>query len=386
MDMQKNLLALIQLRLAARRRYASASHGQAAKLAYAYAKQALSGEGLYDMMGRLIVLEGAAGVKEMSWARNPVRGMSKAKLHFAEQIDNMHPEWFSGEDTGMLRMLTRTLDGFLSRSGVPDMSGEDLVQDGLAGLGATIEVDGKVTRRKIKNKFWESGNYLSDKILSGVESPTKVAAGTLGKALKKMALNTIKVHKRHQELMGVQVQENNELSRGGESESGYGVAEPASNKAVFDEMFYGNGPLGQRARTAIRKIINQKLPSSVRGIMLAWVDGLDRGEFLKGVALATAAGFEISNASKVRVFKAWKKSAPIIFKALGADTQLMKDFSLALSARGIELSPVSWADIMKNPGEFGKHAHQGASLHQDVSRLASQVPSLRQLLLPLLRG
>jgi len=109
-----------------------------------------------DMVARLQVLEGVAGVSEGLWSnKSPVSGLASAKKHFIEKP--ISEEWFLPKDTGLYKRAAFTFAKVLDK--INTTSTEELLQGLMAGVGPSGE--------KVDRMFNAIGEFLKDRILSG---------------------------------------------------------------------------------------------------------------------------------------------------------------------------------------------------------------------------
>ena len=91
-----------------------------------------------------------------------------------------------------------------------------------------------------------------------------------------------------------------------------------------------------------------------------------------------------------KVKKHWMAAMPVIFQAMEGNQSLQRAVRNRLDTLGVETQDISWSDIMEDESTFGRFRKYGfqmeAILRQDVCKLASGHPELRQHLVPLLRG
>lgn len=146
----------------------------------------------YDMMLRLQVLEGAAGVPPRTWWEKGPRGLAMAKAHFEEKGETgINPSWFVPQDSRAFEVLEAQLKG-VAKGVVQPL---DVIHSALFG----IPLDPSVTKQN-KIKLYEVGVKLKQGILSGEETPKKAIAGMGGKYIRQLVIAEIKAMSRHRAL------------------------------------------------------------------------------------------------------------------------------------------------------------------------------------------
>ena len=100
----------------------------------------------YDMVMRLQVLEGVhtGSAKNLTWYRNPRRGMAAAKDAFEGM--NVHPDWFSSKNTKLVGVVYGLVDkaykSYSRATGGLRNTTEDIMQNAIAGLGISLDPEG----------------------------------------------------------------------------------------------------------------------------------------------------------------------------------------------------------------------------------------------------
>ena len=160
-----------------------------------------------DTMARLQVLEGAAGLAEWTWSRNPRQGLAKARAYFADKPGvTLDPSWLVWADTGMVTHIFRIILSMLASSrATGEMRGPaDILINGLMGIGTTgVKYPGGPT-------LYGVGKKLADQVFSGKETPASVASGTGALQFKQRALDTIKGLRTKQRITGPTVRDDEE--------------------------------------------------------------------------------------------------------------------------------------------------------------------------------
>jgi hypothetical protein len=229
-------------------------------------------------------------------------------------------------------MLLARLEGDLSRAGIRFLSGEDLLQQALAG----INTNGS----RGKHRFHAVGVLARENILSGVETPSRLAGGTLGTWVHRMALNVIK-------------------KKGGAEISTSGLGErPMSNRPeaaaptqdsaqILIDCMVGSSEIALKLRHLLAGVVDRRFPDRnttrvARQIMHTWLGALGEGKLLlPGMGWAIAAGLidpseglkahRHRNNGVVQVSKTWRKIKPLFRQALAHDAGVRSLIDLRLS-------------------------------------------------------
>lgn len=215
----------------------------------------------FDMICRLQVLEGAAGVRPGTWSNRGKMGLRAAADSFKNE--SVQPAWFATTDTGMYMLLWRQVDQVLRK--VPGVDADDIMANALSGLALDLG--------ESKRPLYEAGRKLADAIKSGDESPTKVAAGLAGFFLKRKALNEVKRQQRQQKIMGPTLQDNEAGTIPDESEQD-------SFEALLLAMRDKSDPLGRRLRQIMRDQIEARRSEDAKAGLHYWLDTFEKtGQF-----------------------------------------------------------------------------------------------------------
>ena len=134
----------------------------------------------FDMLARLQILEGVAGVVTPGpkvsgpWSRNPRQGLRAARDHFSGT--NINPEWFSTRNTGLVLRIRKMVERAArkwSRGHESHFTAEDILQNSLMGLrkdGETLLPYGPVLML-----FGIKSKHLKSAIPAGNVTPVDVA-------------------------------------------------------------------------------------------------------------------------------------------------------------------------------------------------------------------
>lgn len=170
----------------------------------------------YDHLIRAFMLEGAAGIRPMTWANNNARAnLGKAADHFKDH-KGMHPDWFAAKDTGTWKIIENRVGSVFRQFRLDESEKFDILNSALYGLGT----DGG------QNKIppYETGKYAAQDIMSGDETPQAIAIGYGGKLFVRKALSAAKKYKRQQALRGqsVDVWEHGDILEDNGPQRGFG--------------------------------------------------------------------------------------------------------------------------------------------------------------------
>ncbi len=159
---------------------ASADAPSAARVADAYLER-VANTG-YDHLVRALVLEGAAGIRPLTWANKGARrNLAKAEAKLKAEHPDMHDDWFVSKDTGCWRILENRVGKVFRSYGLDDDEKQDILHRALYGLKANLD-QGKIP-------LWEAGKRLKDGIFDGTETPMTVCAGLAGKWFVRKAIS-----------------------------------------------------------------------------------------------------------------------------------------------------------------------------------------------------
>jgi len=153
----------------------------------------------YDIMARLQVLEGAAGITPLGkhagkWWRMGRRGLVAARNHFAEtgQIDQIDPSWFSTGNTGLIGMtlaiVARMVRSY-SQGRETHISPDDLLQNAIMGM--TKDGVGALSGGPTFFQVGMKNAAVRKGVLSGKATPKSVA-GVGAEKIKKKVIDEFK--------------------------------------------------------------------------------------------------------------------------------------------------------------------------------------------------
>ena len=126
----------------------------------------------YDIMMRLQVLAGAAGVPVNTWWREGSSSLPKAKAWFDDNKYPVDPEWFSSKYTNAFGIVEGQVRAQIKRYGLTDEP-FDYINNAIMGQGIHSDVDTVFPA-------YTAGARYAQKILKGKETPISMAKGSLG--------------------------------------------------------------------------------------------------------------------------------------------------------------------------------------------------------------
>jgi len=228
------------------------------RIAYKWAKRA--SDATLDLMFRLSMLEGAAGVTPGSWSDNPSRGLDQATDHYS--VSDVDPDWLSTRDQGVYRYLLRMTQAILRSSGlegVSDLSADEILINAYMGLARSGG-----TKKRV---LYEAGKALAAGINSGVESPMKAAGGKAKVYIRNKALDEIKTYRRKRDRYRIDIGEEGSVEdRGIRDER---IWDKSRGEYFTQVLFDPSDRLGQQIRRWVRDFLGK-----VRGskYLQAWFD------------------------------------------------------------------------------------------------------------------
>lgn len=250
-----DVVAKIQALRALRSRVASASLKPSLRVMLRLASRWLqaSMESDMDMLMRIQVLEGAAGVPVGSWMKLQRKGMQLAQQHFeGKPVD---PSWFAlGTNTGMYALVYRAVQKGIDVAKYRHVDPLDMINSGLMGIGANIDGD------EIKRPCYAAGLKASSGIQSGSETPTKVAAGFLGRIF----YNKVFALKGQQKELQLPTNEEGEVMN---------IADPSYDPNALPGESYDAESFGEFLAEMVFHNLHDPLGMKVRDLMRAtWID------------------------------------------------------------------------------------------------------------------
>jgi hypothetical protein len=298
----------------------------------------------YDILCRLQILEGAAGVKFRSWADKGRMGLKLAVKLVGSTLD---PDWTSQQDTGLFKFLLSNLEKMLVRARLSgtrvdrDMALE-ILHHYLMGLGAKVEG----THKPI---LYEVGKNLSTEILEGGDSPER-AKRHAWFLLKRKVLNLIRSDKK-------------EVS---EEDAGQIAVDAPASEAILAEAFRSRSdPLGKMIRDLIRSSAPEGTQLDV--ILNMFIDHVEQhGKFPNKKEMANSLGIAQGTYSSY-----WKDAWEHVYKTVRRDPKLIKALEDRYLSEGIEDYEIAVPETFKAMWQLQKTSHVTASLIGGLKRIAS---------------
>jgi hypothetical protein len=184
-------LALQVLRHLKKVRLASPAARQAAALSLRWVQAGFDAE--MDIVWRLAVLEGVAGVPAGTWVKKGRRALMDARATLGDvgMPGELNPAWLTDADSGLYRRLKAIANRAIGQV-KGTFEADDVLTIMVTGLGINLdEVAAKPA--------YETGVFLRANVLNGVESPGD-AAGPLGKFVVQRVMNLKKKVRLEQQL------------------------------------------------------------------------------------------------------------------------------------------------------------------------------------------
>ena len=190
-----------------------------------------------DLLARLSILEGAAGVPAGTWLKSPAQGALKAKEHFG---GGLHPSWLKTGNSGLLDAAVKTVQAVLSKMPSAVYDADSYVQSYLIGMSP-------VTMGPVKSLFWAAGSKIPAGDLQDGKSRPLSLRGTIIGFFRKRAIKDFRTGMRNRNVPTTndEGQTRPELERG--SEQGIG-------EALSLVMKNPRNPLAQKIRRRLQEI------------------------------------------------------------------------------------------------------------------------------------
>lgn len=335
--MSKNLVANVirraslpdQISLYARLRQASVDpkRSKDARLAARLAARWLRARtfnALEDLMARLQVLEGVAGVRPWTWANKGPRALPAARDALSGNA--VDESWFSPKPTGMLKLL------FVGLQRIVGTDADDYLQNGLMGLKIEGDEEGETySNGPLLYQVGRFNSKVKSGILDGSETPDRIGAGAGGHVFRQKALAGVTNERRRQEILGPTV--NNPGTSDGEGVMRDVAEMPGRDREriLIDILTDPRDPLGKQLRNHIRSQWSGAT-GKVRQALDLWMDAIERGETPNVTEIAKSIGLsQISALSRFIQDKV--TSSPEVEKAI--ELRLIREgkFASRLAAR-----------------------------------------------------
>ena len=92
-----------------------------------------------DILCRLQVLEGAAGLPFGTWSKQGERALKRAQAFFTDAKKRIRADWFSTEDTEVYTTALRYVKSKFGEQTQGDIAAEDIMQRAMTGLSTSAE-------------------------------------------------------------------------------------------------------------------------------------------------------------------------------------------------------------------------------------------------------
>lgn len=228
------------------------------RVAYKWTKRA--SDAVFDLMFRLSILEGAAGVAPGSWSDHPNRGLVKAMDTYGGA--GLDDAWLSRKDQGVYRYLLKMAASTLRSSGiegVSELGADEILTNSFLGLGRKSGSKKRV--------LYAVGKSLSDKIWEGEETPMEVAVGKAKSYIRNSVLNEIKTYRRRLDRMRIEMgEEDTAGDRGIRDEK---IWNKSKGQYFADVMFDPSDRLGQTIQAWVKNFLSKQKGSKY---LLTWFD------------------------------------------------------------------------------------------------------------------
>lgn len=306
----------------------------------------------FDMLMRLQVLEGAAGVPIDTWMKKQRAGLALAQAHFeGKPVD---PSWFSKENTGVYNIVFRCIQSVIRKLGLRRVEPLDILASNLMGLGANLD-PGRA------RPCFATGLILANGITTGKETPQGVAKSKLCR----MFMNKTWVEERkNKKDINMPVDEEGAYYDipDKQEDSGMLKRDSAEFGEVLAEIVFRDlrNPLGVAIRNIMRASWHDSEP------MLLWLTTLEKEHrYPTQKEIANKMGIAPSAFTANHWKKRWRK----FFQDIRGKTSLLKNLQEAAEAEGLYWDPSELAnaeiDTLLAP-RSGRPRPRGASL-QDQS-------------------
>lgn len=298
----------------------------------------------YDILFRLLILEGAAGVPFQTWAKLGRRGLSRAEQHFppAEREVMRKNLWFTPANSRAIEALRGVLIRFIKErargiGGSRQISVKEVLHHGLFGIPTTrfetegSEAGGADAEDKIRysaRKAYTIGEALSNKIRSGEESPVGIATSIAGKYFSQIAWNIIKQIERHRAR-----EKKLDLERNSVSDLLEGISAPQQSTdeawgLVLSWLLDKSDETGKALRDLFLRAWSGWRQGSK---MVQWLElSLEKGRFLTASEIQELLGIQMPT----WIANYWKRAWALIAQALRADPTLVKTIERKVISAG----------------------------------------------------
>lgn len=298
-----------------RQRHASADPNRKSviRVAARWLFSALGAE--YDVMLRLQVLEGAAGIREGAWWKKGRAGLAPAKAHFENAP--VDPAWFAPAQSPLFGIVNNITRAAIQRARVT-VEPFDLINNALMGIPLSAENPGQVLR-----PAYEAGKAAENGIKTGKETPESIAKGVLGTYIARKVQNEAKHVRREQQIP--------------EDDEGRARDIPDTGHTRFDagellsHLIFWNrtDPLGKKIRAFMRRSWAGTPPQKAMDL---WLDAVEKGQIPKKQDIAEQAGY----AQAISFSRAWNSAWIKFFNDLWQNPTLLKELQQRYEREGVE--------------------------------------------------
>lgn len=278
----------------------------------------------YDLMLRLQVLEGAAGVSVDSWWQRPNKATLKRARDAFEGTD-INPVWFEERCGDMFPILNNSLKRIINMTRMSTIDPMDIIHNALAGLTIPFATNQRTDPQKI---LYGVGVYLASKIRRGRETPATVTKGVLFKTIAKKIIAASK----NRELQAPYDSDYESSESLLYDAVGWSSSHKNSvSKYLTNVFFYDlKDPLGQEIRDYMKDVWSSARAKN-RGIyMTYWLDSLENRKLLSQSELAAYFGI-----GKTTIYQMWPLAWKEFFKALWDNKPLLDKINRRLVSESL---------------------------------------------------
>jgi len=281
----------------------------------------------YDLLIRLQILEGVAGVPVDTWWKKPkAEALREARTAFEGMP--IKPEWLEAQSSTLFDVLTRKIGG-LMRSYKLDNEPYEVIHNSLMGIGLKGEAG-------IERAPYNSGKKFSEEIKHGRETPLSVAQGPLSFMLSRKVHNMAKgrpSQMAEDDEGAIQEFTQKDLpAQWGASE------EETAAKYLTNLFFYDQtDSLGHEIRDLMRQVWSRGGAES--RVLVQWLDLIKQGMTSKDTKDPTGRKQDLADYFGIlpQAFqKIWIRGWTNFLAALWADSSLMTKINQRLRDRHFE--------------------------------------------------
>jgi len=218
------------------------------------------------MVIRLLMLEGAAGADEFSWAKH-AGSIGRIKDEILDKIPNLNEAWLAKRGSDLHRVAIAVGTRMLSKA-----DAEDMVQAAIAGLSESG------ARRSSSDFYGLGAGVLKSGILSGKATPEN-AVGNVSGVIKARAIDILKKKKRRDRALGgIQVEDmrvHEENLRA--VVPSYSQMTEGEQTDLIMQILQGRTRLSARMRQVLKGIWRREGTDLQTAIMMAFLDLVQSG-------------------------------------------------------------------------------------------------------------